>query len=182
VALLVFEHQVYVHNLIAHANYKARMLMERERPGSSSVDVSWQQLSSLTQTRMKSLLEPLISAMLFIDAAPLTTRIHGSAGFESAFQTRGPRDPLGRSLRDLDLHTRLFKYPLSFLIYSQGFDYLPACAKQYVYARLAQILSAPDPNSKYTRGSGAERRAILEILTATKPEFAQAVGSARSIG
>ena len=37
----------------------------------------------------------------------------------------GCGDVAGRSLRDFDLTTRLFKYPCSFLIYSPQFDGLP---------------------------------------------------------
>ena len=37
----------------------------------------------------------------------------------SDFARRGPRDSKGRSLRDLDLNTRLFRYPCSYLIDSR---------------------------------------------------------------
>jgi len=178
VALLVFEHQVDLHNLIIHANYKSRMLLERETPGSSTRQLTFTQLSPSMQAKFKSLLEPLVRGLLFVHAAPLTAPVASTSGFDQWFQALGPRDPQGRSLRDLDLRTRLFRHPLSFLIYSQGFDFLPGCAKEYVYQRLAEILSGRDTSATYAQLSAAERRSIYEILSATKPEFAAFVAGA----
>jgi hypothetical protein len=64
--------------------------------------------------------------------------MQGTSGFAEAFAARGPRDPKGRSLRDFDLRTRLFKYPCSCLIYSESFEALPEPAKTYVYHRLSK--------------------------------------------
>jgi hypothetical protein len=171
VALLVLQHQVDIHNLIIHANYRCRWLLERDRPGSSTANLAWEELPALLQRHFVDLLEPLVRGMLMVDAAQLPHTIHGSSGFATSFQARGPRDPRGRSLRDLDLHTRLFKYPLSFLIYSEGFDYLPAAAKEYVYRRLDEILTGRDTSPTFSNLSASDRDAILEILRATKPDF-----------
>lgn len=173
VALLILQHQVDIHNLIIHANYKCRMLMEHNEPGSSSKPTTWEQLSPTLQTRFKGLLDPLIEGMLMVHAAKFPASIHGNSGFAKAFEARGPRDPDGRSVRELDLHTRLFKYPLSFLIYSEGFEYLPPAAKEYVYRRLDEVLTGRDQSPTFSNLSGAERKAIFEILRATKPDFAQ---------
>jgi hypothetical protein len=175
VALLVFEHQVYLHNLIIHANYKSRRLLELELPGGSPENLEWQQLAPPIQKRMQRLLEPLVRGLLLVDAAKLVASVRGNSGFTRWFEAQGPRDPLGRSLRDLDLNTRLFKYPLSFLIYSGGFEDLPRSAKQYVYLRLAQILGGHDASSSYARLPAGGRQAALQILAATQPEFARAV-------
>ena len=50
----------------------------------------------------------------------------------SARLERGPRDSKGRSLRDFDLHERLFRYPLSYMIYSESFDAMPSRLKKTV--------------------------------------------------
>lgn len=180
VALLVFEHQVFVHNLIIHANYKSRMLMEKAAPGSSTQGLSLEQLPPATQRRLEELLEPLVRGMLFVDAARLTTPIRGNSGYRQWFEAQGPKDRLGRSLRDLDLNTRLFKYPLSFLIYSEGFGDLPACAKEYVYRRLDEILSGRDKSRVFSSLLAADRAAIFEILRETKPDFARAAAGSAS--
>jgi len=171
VALLVLEHQVYLHNLIIRANYKSRMWMERLSPGSSTASLSWEQLPVLEQGKLAALLEPLVRAMLFVDAATLPAPIRGGSGFARSFEARGPRDAQGRSLRDLDLHSRLFKYPLSFLIYSEGFDYLPLAAREFIYRRLAEVLTARSASEGFSSLSAADRGAIFEILRATKPGF-----------
>jgi hypothetical protein len=175
VALLVLQHQVDMHNLIIHANYKCRMLMERHEPGSSTAGLTWAQLTPTLRARFEVLLDPLVQGMLMVDAAKFPHPIRGTSGFTRSFEARGPRDSRGRSLRDLDLDTRLFKYPLSFLIYSEGFDYLPGAAKEYVYRRLDELLTGSDRSPTFSNLSTADRRAILEILRATKPDFVRTI-------
>ena len=62
--------------------------------------------------------------MLFRDEAQLKGLVKGSSTFAAEFQLAGPHDSKGRSLRQLDLKTRLFRYPCSFLIYSDAFEAL----------------------------------------------------------
>ncbi|MEP7242330.1 MAG: hypothetical protein ABI885_01445 [Gammaproteobacteria bacterium] len=174
VALLVFEHQAYVHNLITRANFKSRTVLAREGITQSVDALHWKDLSPKAKVAMKAMLEPLVRAMLFSGAAGMTNRISGSSGFESWFQAQGPRDRAGRSLRELDLSTRLFKYPLSFLVYSQGFKGLPSFAKDYLYGRFAEILSGRDASPAYSHLTASDRKNLAEILTATSPEFALA--------
>jgi hypothetical protein len=57
------------------------------------------------------------------------------------------------------------------MIYSDAFDALPASAKTAVYRRMMQVLA--------TR-SETDRRAVLEILRDTKPDFTQAVRAVAS--
>ena len=96
--------------------------------------------------------------MMFVDAAPYTDTISGNSGFDVWFQKQGIKDAQGRSLRDLDLQTRLLRYPLSYLVYTDSFDALPDYARDYLFGRFAAGL----------RGSDA-----LQILTATQPAFAK---------
>ncbi len=179
VALLVLQHQVDVHNLIIHANYRCRWLMEHFQPGSSTAGLTWEQLSPGLQRHFIQLLEPLVRGMLMVNAAPLPHPIRGSSAYAKSFEARGPRDSQGRSLRDLDLQTRLFRYPLSFLIYSEGFDFLPGAAKEYVYRRLDEVLTGRDTRPAFAKLSPADRSAILGILRATKPDFARTVARER---
>ena len=181
VALLVLQHQVDLHNLIIHANYKSRMLMERHQPGSSTRPMTFEQLTPLMQREFQGLLEPLVRGLLMVGAVRWPAAIHGNSGFTRSFEARGPFDPQGRSLRDLDLRKRLFRYPLSFLIYSEGFDYLPGAAKEYVYRRLEEVLSGRDRSSTFSNLSATDRKAIFEILRATKPEFARAISGGTAV-
>jgi hypothetical protein len=180
VALLVLEHQIYIENLITRANFKARTLTARENDGQAADSLSWEQLPPKARPMVKAMLEPLVKALLLVDAVPLPGKITGNAGFDSWFQAQGPRDSQGRSLRQLDLKTRVFRYPLSYMIYSAGFDGLPAYARDFVYRRLADVLSGRDPSAPYARLSDANRATVLEILTATKPAFVAATRNAQT--
>jgi hypothetical protein len=113
----------------------------------------------------------LVDYFLFVDEAPFPAPVRGSSGFAERFQNEGPRDRRGRSLRQLDLHTRLLRYPCSYLIYTEAFDALPPAAKSAIYRRLWDVLSGVDTDSKYRRLSTGDRRAIIEILHDTKRDL-----------
>ena len=109
--------------------------------------------------------------MLFADEPPLPAPVKGTSGFAERFSAEGPKDAKGRSLRQLDLQTRLLRYPCSYMIYSDAFGALPAPMRAAVYARLADVLSGNDRDPRYARLSAADRRAVLDILRATKPDW-----------
>lgn len=159
VALLVFQHQADVQNLITRLNYDARTTADNQA-----------ELVAETTDR-------LLHAMLFAEAVEYTAPIAGDARFVEQFARRAVRDAQGRSLRDFDLTRRLFRYPLSFLVHSQAFDALPLAAKQGFYSRLAAVLSGEDAREEFAHLSPADRAAIGEILRATKPDFAAFVAN-----
>jgi hypothetical protein len=121
--------------------------------------------------------EQLLRYLLFTNEAPLPNggqQLVGAASpFAREFAARGPKDSKGRSLRDFDLHTRIFRYPCSYLIYSDSFDALPDPAREYVYHRLLEVLSGQDSSADFARLTAADRQAILEILLDTKPNLPQ---------
>jgi hypothetical protein len=168
VALLVLEHQTHIASLITRANFKSRRALAQT--GASATD-DWSALPAITQRGLTRLLEPLVQAMLFKDASPITDGIRSTSGFDRWFEAQGPRDSNGRSLRELDLKTQMFKHPLSYLVYSAAFDGLPACTQQYIYARFAEILSGRDQSDTYSYLSADARERTLAILRATKPAF-----------
>jgi hypothetical protein len=120
-----------------------------------------------------------VDYLLFVDEAPLDG-VTGTSGFAQSFSARGPRDSKGRSLRDLDLKRRLFKYPCSYMIYSPAFDQLPAAAKRAIYERMWAVLSGGERAPKYARLSPADRDQILEILGETKKESALSISPRQS--
>jgi hypothetical protein len=177
VALLVLEHQAYIHNLITRANFKSRTLLSKIEKRNDIDALTWDTLTPRSQAAMRRLLEPMVRAMLFVDAAQLHGDIVSTSGFDKWFQSQAPRDRAGRSLRELDLHTRVFKHRLSFLIYSPGFDGMPPVAREYIYTRLADILGGQDQSPVFADLSAAERSTLQQILTDTKPDYARAVGT-----
>lgn len=166
VALMTFEHQTQAINLITRVDWETRLrqaaLIGHEGPAVPPEEA----------------IEELVRYLLFEGEAPLAETIEGTSSFTRTFPKKGPADRLGRSLRDFDLHTRLFRYPLSFMVYSPAFDALPEPARSRVYRRLFEVLSGQDPSPKYAHLSPQDRRAILEILRATKRGLPSYWGSA----
>jgi hypothetical protein len=128
--------------------------------------------SNPTEGAVKEETERLVDAMLFAEAVPLTAPVAGTTKFATEFSARGPRDSQGRSLYQLDLNTRLLRYPLSYLIYSKSFDALPTVSKDYAYRRFWEVLSGKDSTPAFAHLTQSDRKAILEILQETKPDFA----------
>jgi hypothetical protein len=171
VAHLVLAHQTQMHNLITLTNYKTRMaLYAQATQNKNSGAPATEPLPESARAQFERPAEQLLRYMLFVNEATLpgSGSAGGSSTFAKEFAARGPRDRKGRSLRDFDLKTRIFRYPCSYLIYTESFDALPEPAKGYVYHRLLQVLAGQDQSPDFARLSAADRRAILEILLATK--------------
>jgi hypothetical protein len=166
---------VDVHDLMVRVSFKSRVLMEQQQPGSGATGFTWAQLSPVTGKRMQALREPLLRALLFSRAAPLPALLQADAAFQRGFEARGPQDGERRSLRDLGLTRRPFKHPLSFLIHPESSGGLPPLVRSYVYRRFGEVLTGADQSPEFAHLSAADRRAILEILKATKPDFAKAL-------
>jgi hypothetical protein len=171
VAHLVLAHQTQMHNLITLTNYQIRLALYKEAARNKAVEQTAATLSDEARKQYQGPAEELVRYLLFANEAPLEDTVVGSSKYTREFAALGPRDPQGRSLRDFDLHKRIFKYPCSYLIYSAAFDDLPALAKEYVYHRLFEVLTGREQGSEFARLTGEDRRAILEILLATKPDL-----------
>ena len=124
--------------------------------------------SGATRHRIQGAVEALLRSMLFADEARLEAPVRGTSDFASEFAAAGPRDSAGRSLRDLDLNRRMFRYPCSFLIYSEAFDALPKPALDYFYSRLWDVLTGKNTGADFPRLSRSDREAIASILRETK--------------
>jgi len=175
VALLVLEHQAFVQNMITRASYKVRSVVARE--GSAAAPRSWADLDTREQQQIRVITEPLVRALFLADAAPFEDRIHGGSGYAARFSGLGPRDRQGRGLRQLDLGGRLFRYPLSYLIYSEHFNALPGYVQDYVGLRISEVLDGTDRNGIAQKISESDRAAIRQILADTKPPIAQRLRS-----
>ena len=60
-------------------------------------------------------------------------------------------------------------------IASRSFDALPADAQRVFYRRLDAVLRGADDSEDFAHLTPEDRAAILEILAATKPQFAAAL-------
>jgi hypothetical protein len=172
VALMVMGHQTHLQNLIMKANYQTNEALRDEKAGNRDPGRPEADRAGRTLSRIKGACEPLVKALLFVGETRLTAPIVGASGFAEQFAARGPRDRKNRSLRELDLKHRLFRYPCSYTLYSEAFDALPDPAKDYLYRRLWAVLSGRDQSREFAHLSEADRKAIREILRDTKPAFA----------
>jgi hypothetical protein len=173
VSHLVLAHQTQMHNLITLTNYKTRQAVYSVVSHNTGGETAAAEpLPDGLRQQFERPAEQLLRYLLFANETPLGgidgERIVAASPFAREFQARGLRDPKGRSLRDFDLHTRIFRYPCSYLIYSDAFDTLPEPARGYIFHRLFDILSGQDSSPDFARITPEERRAILEILLATK--------------
>jgi len=155
VAHLVLAHQTQMHNLITETNYRYRLGF-----AAGGEQAARQQFEKPA--------EALIRYLLFASEARLDEPVFGSSKYAGEFAALGPRDAQGRSLRDFDLQKRIFKYPCSYLIYSEAFDAIPGPAKEYIYRRLLEVLTGRDQSPDFASLTAEDRTAILQILVATK--------------
>jgi hypothetical protein len=158
VALTVLAHQTHMHDLITRVNWETRLALHQQGASADTI-----------HARISNAVEILLRDMLFSREARLGGPLRGTSAFAAEFEARGPRDKTGRSLRDLDLKQRLFRYPCSYLIYSDAFDALPKPALDYFYRRLWEVLSGNDTSAVASGLTKADREAILSILQQTKP-------------
>jgi hypothetical protein len=166
---MVLEHQTGMHNQLARAVLEARVALYQETELNREMGNPAGYRFESTTRRIRSAGDSLLQYMLFVGESRLTARIEGATSFTRDFVRQGPRDSRGRSLRDLNLRTRLFTYPCSYLVYSSAFDALPQPVHEYVLHRLWDVLTGKDSGAEFAHLSATDRKAILEILRETKP-------------
>ncbi|MBA2115180.1 hypothetical protein [Bremerella alba] len=171
VALMVLEHQLQMQNFLALASHEARRSAHHDQVMNEALERPDNYVSDTTTRRVQSAGDKVVRHMLMVDEAPLTDTIAGTSGFAAEFQAKGIKDSQGRSLRDLDLKTRLFKYPCSYLIYSKTLDQLPLNMRTHIAQRLREVLAGEDTSGDFDHLTSVDRQAISEILQETKPEL-----------
>jgi len=160
VALLVLEHQTYAYNILTQAGFEVRFAeFQKERATEPTRDQAEQEWKKAVNRGADS----IAGALLFANEVRLTEPVAGTSEFASEFASRGPRSPAGRSLREFDLTTRMFRFPCSYLVHSSTFRSLPASLRAAVAERIARSLA--DSAEVSTDGS-ALRDWILEEVSA----------------
>ena len=154
VAHLVFDHQLVMMNILTRVGWDFRVALAEGKD-----------LGALART-----IDEAVEYLLFAGEVPLEP-VRGTSGFAEAFSKLGPHDARGRSLREQQINGRLKRDPLSYLIYSPAFDGLPAEARDALYRRLWDVLSSAAPGPRYSHLTAEDRAAIIEILSATKPDL-----------
>jgi hypothetical protein len=140
-ALLVFDHQGHAINLLTRLGWEARAAAS-----GGPLD--------FTKGDLADVLKETADYFVFAAETPIASPVAAGSAFVKSFASAGPRDRQGRSLRDLDLQTRLFKYRCSYMIHLPAFDALPLEARSALLGRIRDRITD---------------RATIEILDDTKP-------------
>jgi hypothetical protein len=168
VALMVLEHQVQMHNLLTQGNSvvteqygrSKELAVYLEEPFDPSENETLQRVISSNTAR-------IVKHLLFCEEVALTDPVVGSALFQSQFRANRQEDKQGRSLKDFDLQTRLFKFRCSYMVYSLAFERMHPLLKDEVVKELRAVLSGEGSQTDFDHLSADEREAILQILTET---------------
>ncbi len=171
VALMVLEHQSRMHNLITRAHFEAKTVAYYDRLYNRALDRPAGYQSDVSKRRIARVADELLRYLLFVDEFPLQSPVAGTSTFTVEFSRRGRANRSGRSLRSLDLKTRLFRYPCSFLVESASFERLPGPVRERVVARLSAILHGRETGDEFSRLTQANRREILDILNQSRPRW-----------
>jgi hypothetical protein len=173
VALLVFEHQLAMHNSLTRAGQSARRMIEYQHALQKSLGepITDEPAYDSVKSVFAGAVEDVVDHLLFREAAPLPEGVKGSEAFKKAFAADARRGPRGDALKDFSLKGRLFATRCSFLIYSESFRALPAVLKRPIFERLAAVLRGEDPKGRYAYLEAEEKRRLGEILGATLPEI-----------
>jgi hypothetical protein len=164
-ALMTLNHQVRMINLMTRVGYETRIALEQLQQDAER--------SAAANHLITADAREFVDYLLFADETPLPEKFESTSGFQQQFERYGPRDRRGRSLKQLDLESRLFRYPCSYMIYSPAFDGLPQATRDAIYARMWDVLSAKDQDRKYARLTPQLRADIVDILLDTKPGLPQ---------
>jgi len=137
VALMVHDHQTRFQTLLTRLRYEH----ELGRPLETLPD--------------------FVRTMLLWDEPPLPQPVAGRDDYRTWFESAGPAD--SRPLRQLDLHTRLLRQPLSWLVSTPQFQQLPVPLRQAIH--LAALRLVTEGNDAPTTWSADDRRLLrVELL------------------
>ena len=171
VALMVLEHQTQMQNLITFALYEEIRGRQYDKSMNAALNRDPKFESEFTTRRTTRANNNLIRYLLFADEFHLTAPLRGTSTFADTFSKRGPHDNQGRSLYQLDLKSRLFRYPLSYMIYSPLFQQLPPATLKAVAQKLHQHLNADVNEQGLEHLTPKLKLALLDILRQTHPQI-----------
>jgi hypothetical protein len=176
VALMTLEHQVAMHSRLTEAAYDLRSAITRQKALRRELnEPETDEFVGSTKTVAESHAQKVLQCLLFCGEAEMPDGgIDGSRDFKDAFRANRRTSPEGKSLKDFQLLTRLFKYRCSYLIYSAQWDALPERFRLLLYDRLLAILTATSPVRGFEHLGPGERTDILQILRTTKQDLPDA--------
>lgn len=152
--LLVLEHQAGFSNRLAAAIYRTREWLE-EGGG---------KLPDRRRAELLAEARDLVRYVLFADEPPLPGAVEGGEAYARDFQQRGRKDAQGRSLREFDLGTRLFRYRCSYLVETEMFRRMPEPLRGEVWRVLDGALREDNGDAEFRYLPSGEKRVIRGLL------------------
>lgn len=158
VALLVIEHQIEVQNQIARVNYYSKTLLADQSLDQTEVQRALQVLS-----------DDLLASLFMVGQPGFSETVTGSSGFREYFEAQALIDEQSSLLRELNLETRLFEYPLSYLIYSDAIKNLPEPLLRLLKVGIDEVLTGESANDQFDHISPENRQIIAELIRENPP-------------
>jgi len=173
-ALMIMEHQIQVHNMLASAKmgYFRRVYLGKAINGDE-----YDAHSPTARKMVQGYVDSILKTLLFADEVELPEDgINGSKVYQQDFVGQGVHYD-GHSLRDLRLEKRLFKYRCSYMIYSKAFEQLPAAIKVPVLEKLHLIMTSEQAVAGFPALSSREKDRIHSILSHTHEAYRKVVAA-----
>ncbi len=164
VAHLVLAHQATGHNYIARLNYESRAALHlqhimNEMDHKPDTVEGW---SESTRRRISSAIEATVRYLTFADEAPLPKPIVGDSTFTQDFSQQHP-------LKHFNLKTRLFEYPLSYLINTKSMKALDPVIQAKFEERIKQVLLSEAGHGEYSKLDAERAREAWRIYQNANP-------------
>jgi hypothetical protein len=160
-AHLLHEHQAGFVNRAIEATDRTRTHLHNDG----------EKLTAAQEAELDEQARLLTRYLLFADEVLLPSGgVAGNDDFRADF-LRHRRTVNGKSLKDLELKTRLFQNRCSYMIYGTAFAGLPAVMKSKVFAELKRALDESSPAPEFAYLPPAEKRSIRSILKGSLDEL-----------
>ncbi len=172
VALMIFEQQIAVHNQLMQAHYQAREILYRYEGFIKSFGDEDGSFAASRDEQLDHKAELVVQSLLLGEEQVIEGEgVEGWSAFQEAFRRNARKASNRRSLKDLRLYERLFKYRCSHLIYSDAFTNLPVQLKDRTLSLLKECLENPYSSPISSHLSASEASKISTILSETLEGF-----------
>jgi len=110
---MILEHQSEAYNLLTKANFVTQELRSRGKNA---------ELDEEARDKVRDAVRPLVEHLCFLDEFPLSHPVSGNESFRSYFEGVRHATEFTQPIRQLDMQTRMFRSPVSYLLHAETFE------------------------------------------------------------